>query len=225
MTEASVRNHEVPVLLALVLVLVSFMLVVFLGMFSVLLGYNPVTVSVFAELLLAAVPLAYMLYKRVDIKKYVGFKVELKLVILGITLGFLLILLNSAVSATLVMILGESQVVAESNRQIRNAIGTMDGLLLVILALSLAGICEEFLFRGFLQSAIANRHSSVVAVIISSLAFSLFHFDPQLVYIVFAFIIGLMFGLIYLRWRSYIVCAIAHATMNLIVLASLVLAQ
>jgi membrane protease YdiL (CAAX protease family) len=225
MTEAPVKNHEVPVFSALVLVLVSFMLVVFLGTFSVLLGYSPVAVSVLAELLLAVVPLAYMLYKHVDIKKYVGFKVRLRFVILGIALGFLLILLNSVVSATLVMILGESQAVEESNRQIMNAIGTTDGLLLVILALSLAGICEEFLFRGFLQSAIANRYSSVVAVILSSLAFSLFHFDLQLVYIAFAFIIGLMFGLIYNRWRSYIVCAVAHATMNLIVLASMILVQ
>jgi membrane protease YdiL (CAAX protease family) len=224
MAEASVRNLEISVFLALALVLASFILVVFLGgAFFALLGYGPT--AVLTELLLAVIPIAYMLHKRIDIKEYVGLKVKPRFVILGITLGFLLILLNSVVSATLVVVLGESQVIEESNRLIINAISTTDGLLLVILALSLAGICEEFLFRGFLQSAIANRYSPAIAIIISSLVFSLFHFDPQLVYIAFAFIIGLMFGLIYNRWRSYIISAVAHATMNLIVLASIVLVQ
>jgi len=224
MTEVLVKNLEVSVFLALALVLASFILVMFLGgTFFVLLGYGPA--AVLTELLLAVIPIAYMLHKRIDIKEYVGLKVKPRFVILGIALGFLLILLNSVVSATLVVVLGESQVVEESNRLIMNTISTTDGLLLVILALSLAGICEEFLFRGFLQSAIANRYSSAIAIIISSLVFSLFHFDPQLVYIAFAFIIGLMFGLIYNRWRSYIISAVAHATMNLIVLASIILVQ
>ena len=224
MTEASVKNLEVSVFLALALVLASFILVVFLGgTFFVLLGYGPA--AVLTELLLAVIPIAYMLHKRIDIKEYVGLKVKPRFVILGIAFGFLLILLNFVVSAALVVVLGESQVVEESNRLIMNTISTTDGLLLVILALSLAGICEEFLFRGFLQSAISNRCSSAIAIVISSLVFSLFHYDPQLVYIAFAFIIGLMFGLIYNRWRSYIISAVAHATMNLIVLASIILVQ
>lgn len=224
MVEASVENLEVSVFIALAIVLASFILAVFLGgAFFALMGYGPA--AVLTELLLAVVPIAYMSYKHIDIKEYVGLKLKPRFIILGIALGFLLILLNSAVSMTLVMVLGESQVIEESNELIRNTVSTTDGMLLVILALSLAGICEEFLFRGFLQTVIANRYPTAIAIIVSSIAFSLFHFDPQLVYVVFAFIIGLMFGLIYNRWRSYVVSAVAHATMNLIVLASMILVQ
>jgi membrane protease YdiL (CAAX protease family) len=61
-------------------------------------------------------------------------------------------------------------------------------------------------------------------VIISSVAFGLFHFDPQFVYIISTIIAGLVLGYIYHRWNSYVVSAIAHSTLNLIVLAFLLLA-
>jgi membrane protease YdiL (CAAX protease family) len=98
-------------------------------------------------------------------------------------------------------------------------------LIAVVSALALAGVCEEFAFRGFLQSAINRRYSFIPAVISSSVAFGLFHFDPQLVYILSAIAAGLTLGYIYHRWNSYVVSAIAHATVNLIVLATLLLAS
>ncbi|MEM2336599.1 MAG: CPBP family intramembrane glutamic endopeptidase, partial [Candidatus Bathyarchaeia archaeon] len=82
-----------------------------------------------------------------------------------------------------------------------------------------AGICEEFAFRGFLQTAMSSKYPSWMALIASAFAFGLLlHFDPQGVYIIAAFLIGLVLGLIYHLSRSYTVCATAHATLNLIIL-------
>jgi membrane protease YdiL (CAAX protease family) len=88
----------------------------------------------------------------------------------------------------------------------------------------LAGVCEEFAFRAFLQNTINRRYSFIPAIIGSSVAFGIFHFDPQLVYILSAIVLGLALGYIYHRWNSYLVAAIAHSTVNLIVLVTLLLA-
>jgi len=94
--------------------------------------------------------------------------------------------------------------------------------------LALAGICEEFAFRGFLQTSIfkstsatkSSTYAFVIAVLISAGVFGIFHFDPQAVYTIAAFITGLALGYIYHRW-NYTTSAMAHASMNLIVLALL----
>ena len=87
----------------------------------------------------------------------------------------------------------------------------------------LAGVCEEFAFRGFLQNTIARRYSFVPAVIVSSVVFGILHFDPQFVYIIFALIEGVGLGVIYHYSKSYVAAAVAHSTMDLLVLALLLL--
>jgi membrane protease YdiL (CAAX protease family) len=88
----------------------------------------------------------------------------------------------------------------------------------VATALTLAGVCEEFAFRGFLQSTLTRRFSFIPAVIVSAVTFGLFHFDIQLVYILSATTAGLVLGYVYHRWNSYIVPVIAHSSVNLLVL-------
>jgi membrane protease YdiL (CAAX protease family) len=146
-------------------------------------------------------------------------KVEFKVILLGLAFGILLLLVNVIVSSILISIFGPSEAVEQSNKLILDLSGSTEGLLLVAVALSLAGICEEFTFRGFLQTAINSKYSFGVALLASSIVFSLFHFDPQGVYTISAFIMGLFLGYVYHRWHSYVVSAIAHSTLNLAVLA------
>jgi membrane protease YdiL (CAAX protease family) len=190
----------------------------FLGaLFFILFEYS--FALIFGELFLVVIPLGYMLYKKVDIKSYVGLKVEFKVILLGLAFGILLLLVNVIVSSILISIFGPSEAVEQSNKLILDLSGSTEGLLLVAVALSLAGICEEFTFRGFLQTAINSKYSFGVALLASSIVFSLFHFDPQGVYTISAFIMGLFLGYVYHRWHSYVVSAIAHSTLNLAVLA------
>lgn len=207
---------------AILIIVVTFILSLFLGVaFLILFGTH--FVLVVGEILIVVVPLGYMLYKKVDVRGYIGFNVKPKTVLLGLALGFVLFLLDIIVSAVLVLIFGESEAMRESNNLLLNMSASPQGLLVVVVALLLAGICEEFTFRGFLQTALSSRYPSGVALFISSLAFGLFHFDPQGIYIISTFILGLLLGYIYHRWRSYVVSTIAHATVNVIVLAVLIL--
>jgi membrane protease YdiL (CAAX protease family) len=217
------KVSAVPTLDAVLVIVVTFFLVVFLGAFLFLvLGSGPALVL--SELLILIVPLGYMLVKHVDIKRYVGLDVTPKLVLLGLASGALLLFVDIIVSAALTAIFGVSQAVEESNAVITELGSSTSGLIAVIAALSLAGICEEFAFRGFLQSTLTRRYSFIPAIIVSAVTFGLFHFDPQLVYILSALVAGLVLGYVYHRWNSYVVSAIAHSSVNLVVLAVLLFA-
>lgn len=190
---------------------------ILLGVVYDLFGYY-ITLLV-QEPLLVVLPLGYMLYKRVDIRNYIGFEVKLKTILLGISLGALVFLFDMFIFNVLTSVFGVSETVEEVNTLYANMSSSPQGLLILIVAFSLAGVCEEFTFRGFLQTAVNRRYSFVPAVLVSSFAFSLIHFDPQLVYTLSAFLIGLLLGYIYYHWHSYVASATAHASVNLILLA------
>ena len=216
------KVNVVSPLNAILVIVATFILVLFLGAFFFLtLGEGPALVL--SELLILIVPLGYMLIKRINIKSFVGLDVKPKFIMLGLASGALLLFVDIIVSFVFTTIFGVSQAVEESNTMITELSSSTSGLIAVIAALTLAGVCEEFAFRGFLQSAINRRYSFIPAVAISAVAFGLFHFDPQLVYILSAIVAGLVLGYVYHRWNSYVVSAIAHSTVNLIVLVTLLL--
>lgn len=213
----------VPTLDAVLVIVVTFVLVLFLGSFLYLvLGAGPALVL--SELLILIVPLGYLLFKRVNIKRYVGLDISPKLVMLGFASAALLLAVDIIVTVVLTSIFGVSQAVEESNAMLTELSASAGGLIAVIAALALAGVCEEFAFRGFLQSTLTRRYSFIPAVVTSAFVFGLFHFDPQLVYILSALTAGLVLGYVYHRWNSYLVAAIAHSTVNLTVLVALLLA-
>jgi membrane protease YdiL (CAAX protease family) len=214
------KVNVVSPLSAILVIAVTFILVLFLGAFFFLtLGEGPALVL--SELLILIVPLGYMLIKRINIKSFVGLDVKPKFIMLGLVSGALLLFVDIIVSLVLTTIFGVSKAVEESNAMITELSSSTSGLIAVIAALTLAGICEEFAFRGFLQSAINRRYSFIPAVVISSVAFGLFHLDLQLVYMLSAIAAGLVLGYVYHRWNSYVVSAIAHSAVNLVVLATL----
>ena len=207
---------------AVLVIVATFVLVMLLGTIFFL-TLDSGLALIFSELIILIVPLVYLLHKGVDIKRYVGFDVNPRLVLWGFVSAAILLSVNIAVSAVLLIIFGESQAVIESNATITDLSATPSGLIYVAVALGLAGVCEEFAFRGFLQSTLTRRFSFIPAVIVSAFVFGLFHFDPQLVYIISSMTAGLVLGYVYHHWNSYIVALIAHSSMNLTVLALLLL--
>jgi membrane protease YdiL (CAAX protease family) len=208
---------------AVLVMIVTFVLVLFLGSFFFLTLWEGLAL-ILSELLILIVPLSFMLYKRVNIKSFVRIDIKPKFIMLGLASAIIILAIDIIVSLVLTTIFGVSQAVEESNATIASLSSSPSGLIAVATALILAGVCEEFAFRGFLQSAFDRKYSFIPAVIVSSVTFGIFHFDPQLVYTLSAIVAGLALGYIYHRWNSYAVSAIAHATVNLIVLATLLLA-
>ena len=215
-SEDSSRVSLTGVTLVIVLTFISLL---FLG--GVLFIIEPIFAIVFSELIILIIPLSYLLLKRINIKSYVKADLKPKFFLIGIGMGIALLFLDIIVAATLTAIFGTSQAVEESNRIITDLSQSPVGLIAVVASLSLAGVCEEFAFRGFLQNTINRRYSFLPAVLVSAAVFGLFHFDPQLVYTLSAFTIGLFLGYVYHHWNSYVVSAVAHSTVNIIVLITL----
>jgi membrane protease YdiL (CAAX protease family) len=84
-------------------------------------------------------------------------------------------------------------------------------------AVILAPICEEFLFRGFVQGNLTQFMRHPKALIAGALCFTFIHFQPW--YFVQYFTFGLFLGICFHRFSSVLPCIAAHAFFNGSVLA------
>lgn len=94
---------------------------------------------------------------------------------------------------------------------------------LLPLALLIGGfpaVCEELLFRGYLQSRLTTRFNGTFGVLVASLLFAAFHIDPVQVLAVFP--IGLWMGFITFRSGSLVPAMIAHFLNNLLAVLQMV---
>jgi len=93
----------------------------------------------------------------------------------------------------------------------------------VLVAVVLAPIAEEVVFRGVLLSALERRWGSTTAIVASSGVFALMHVTPFA--IVPIFVLALVLGNLFVRTRSLTVCIAAHAVFNGVGLALLYAAK
>jgi membrane protease YdiL (CAAX protease family) len=221
-------QQPVPLFEAALVIVATFFVFLFVSFASEFaLGTAPTLII--GELLILIVPLIYLLMKHINIKSYIRMDLKPKYILIGLGCAVVLLFINILSSVALTYVFGESQAVIDSNKLITGLTASPTGFIAVAVSLGLAGICEEFAFRGFLQNSVFKSLSSgksqkfafAVAVVISAGVFGLFHFDPQAVYTISAFISGLALGYIYHK-LGYTTSATAHATMNLIVLAFLI---
>ena len=82
----------------------------------------------------------------------------------------------------------------------------------VVLAVVIAPITEEILFRGIILRGLLGRWHPWVAVLITSVLFALMHFNPAQAPIAIA--IGMVLGWLYVRTRSLGICILGHAFNN-----------
>lgn len=86
---------------------------------------------------------------------------------------------------------------------------------LLILACIVAPIFEEIIFRGMIQRGLLCFGKPLLAMLVSALIFALIHPLPQWP---MTFAIGLGLGLVYQRTSDLLICILAHATWNGMVL-------
>ncbi len=102
----------------------------------------------------------------------------------------------------------------------------IQGLILIIIQLSIIGPCEEAFFRGFLIKKIEMKLKLTYSIIISSICFTIYHVPPFLVplttiitFFGYYFTYGVMLSLIYVYFNySIIPCSITHSIFNILIL-------
>ena len=81
----------------------------------------------------------------------------------------------------------------------------------------LAGVCEEMLFRGLLQTWLTSLMNPHIAILLVALLFGLVHAISRS-YVVFATILGLILGYLYYYTDSLASVMIAHAVYDFVAL-------
>jgi len=88
----------------------------------------------------------------------------------------------------------------------------------MVFAAITAGITEELVFRGYILTRLSlffkNKH---YPVIISALLFSFIHVTYKTVHeLIFAFLLGLLFGYYYQKYRNLSVLIILHSLIDIV---------
>jgi membrane protease YdiL (CAAX protease family) len=90
--------------------------------------------------------------------------------------------------------------------------------LAVVVSAASAGICEETGFRGYMQRPIEQRHGAPIAILFSSLFFTLLHLNKTwatLEMVPIVFLAGLLLGLLAWSSGSLVPCMIGHVMMDI----------
>ena len=88
-----------------------------------------------------------------------------------------------------------------------------------LLALA-AGVCEELLFRGFLQPWLTSLSSPLVGILVASVIFGLLHY-ASFFYFFITFVIGVILGVVYWASESLLLVVVWHAVYDLIAMGVL----
>lgn len=95
--------------------------------------------------------------------------------------------------------------------ELNSVAGKIIGVIVTVIA---APIGEEVVFRGALLSGLKEKFKPAIAVVLSGLAFSLMHMNPEQT--VYQFLLGATCAYLTLKSGSLLPAIIAHATSNLI---------
>ncbi len=107
---------------------------------------------------------------------------------------------------------GSSEVVAEAQRAITEALGAMPMWQILLVFAVVPAICEEFIFRGFLLSGLANVARKWPAILTCAVIFGMFHYD--LFRIPITATLGVVLGLLAWQSRSVWPAVLAHMLHN-----------
>jgi len=91
----------------------------------------------------------------------------------------------------------------------------------IVLAAAAAGVCEELLFRAFLQPCIGNLLNPALGIAIASVLFALLH-AASVTYFLATLLIGLVLGVLYWYSGSLLLVASWHGIYDLLAIAVLV---
>lgn len=87
-----------------------------------------------------------------------------------------------------------------------------DSFYAIVGTVMISALMEEVLFRGIIMEALLHRYSDSIALLQSTLLFTLAHPDPA--QMPGAFLLGLFTGYFYLRTRELSSCFIIHTVLN-----------
>ncbi len=91
----------------------------------------------------------------------------------------------------------------------------------IIIVSVLAGVGEELLIRGVLQSFLVSSAGPFLGIVIASLVFGLLHFMTK-TYVLLTFVLGMLFGIAFYCSNSIVLVMVGHAVYDIFAFAVIV---
>ncbi|MEJ6949783.1 CPBP family intramembrane glutamic endopeptidase [Natronospora cellulosivora (SeqCode)] len=174
------------------------------GYISIIALIIPTIIIGFIIMTKRQITLSDLLFQNID-------KAKIKMLIILTITTLLILIFNLYISSFLIIIFNLNELFTAGSEAIAYAISGLQGFLL---ALIVAPIAEEIIFRGLFLEGIASRHSAKKSIFTTAFMFSIFHMNlPQLIP---SFILGLFLGYVYIKTKSLILCIYIHFVNNII---------
>ncbi len=208
---------------ALIVVLASFffliLLVIVFGALSgaqepVQMIENSRSIYIFGGIVFLVVPVIYARLRKFDLGLVFRLKpVPTKIVYLSVVNALGLTIIGDELDRIVELIVPSPEWLGEMLKPL-HAQTASDWFQVVLGAVVVAAVAEEFLFRGFLQIALEKKGDVTRAVLLTSIAWTLIHQNPY--WAIQIFIIGVLIGFVAWRTDSIWPPIIIHAIYNLI---------
>ena len=143
--------------------------------------------------------------------------VNLNVVLVGSILGTALFIIMALVGVFLQRYVYSY---LELMRELRKLFKTLNWPTIIVISI-MAGVSEELLFRGVLQSYLVEKSSVLLGIIASSALFGLMHFYNRF-YILLTFLVGLFLGWLYYFTGSLLLVVVLHAVYDVLAFGALV---
>ena len=123
-----------------------------------------------------------------------------------------------AIGIIINVILTQSGLVNQSKGYAKAKETLLDGSIFIQILCSVivVPILEEILLRGIICTQVYFWHGSWMAIITSSIFFGILH--NNIVQFIYALVIGLGLGFIFIKSKRLSICILAHSIINLVVI-------
>ncbi|MHB2149887.1 CPBP family intramembrane glutamic endopeptidase [Calditrichota bacterium LG25] len=217
-----IRSYPEPVE-ALIVVLASFffliLMVVAVGAISgakepVEMIENSRSIYIFGGLVFLVVPLIYARIRKFDIVQVFRLKpVPAQIIYLSVVNAIGLTIIGDELDRIVQLIVPTPEWLTEMLKPLRVQSGA-EWLQVLLGAVFIAAVAEEFLFRGFLQISLEKKGDVTRAVLLTSIAWTLIHQNPY--WAIQIFVIGVLIGFVAWRTDSVFPAIVIHGIYNLI---------
>ncbi len=146
---------------------------------------------------------------------------------IGLGVGIVTVIAAYTVNAVFVLSLGDGEAVEQEVLDIALAGGAAT-VLAILLAVVLAPVTEEIVFRGVLFRALDDRFGMWPAAVLSSAVFAVIHFEvlfSQPLALAGLFTVGILLAIAYHRTGSLLVPILGHAVFNAVSVGLALLVQ
>jgi len=208
-----IKNPEFPSQKqALTIIIITMLLTFISGLVAAFIGLNRTQLLLFE--LFTIVP-ALIFVVRNKFSAVLVFRlrpVNLKIIVMSIFIGFSLTVIADELDRLIQLIFPMPDILLKALEETLKIQNTTDLIIVILSAVLMAAICEELLFRGFLQTSLENTFDITRAIMLTALLFAIVHFNPwwTIQLILFAVFLGVM------AWKSnsIIPSIIAHLINN-----------